>query len=86
MTFDEWWGSLSTRDQNSTDRQLTKAAWQVSAMLMQERCAYVADTTASGRDAEAIVDAIRALGDLEMPCHTEMTGVRPAKTIRALGD
>lgn len=70
MTFDEWWDSLSTREQNSTDRDLTKAAWHVSAMLMQERCAKVCDTVGitldtreMSRGAFVVSEAIRALGN-----------------------
>ena len=57
MTFDEWWETLTTREQNSSDRDLTKAAWQVSAMLMQERCAKWLDSydgPVNARRAEAI--------------------------------
>ena len=72
MTFDEWWETLSTREQNSMDRDLAEAAWEVSAMLMQERCAKKAEKLGSD------------LADLNEESAMKFAGGSIACAIRAL--
>lgn len=69
MTFDEWWVTLETREQNSTNYALTKEAWQAALAEERERCAKLCEEigvvlggTASPTTNE-MAAAIRALGE-----------------------
>lgn len=50
MNFEEWWKTLTTREQNQTTYESLRVAFEAGQIAAREACAKVCEEDESGRD------------------------------------
>ena len=63
IDFDTWhYHQLNGDPDNCPHERWERKAWESAVLAERAECLHIAETTAAGRDAEAIADAIRERG------------------------
>lgn len=62
MTFEEWWKTLTTREQNQTTYESLRVAFEAGQTAEREECAKIFEQVMTG-GIQAYAAAIRARGN-----------------------